>query len=79
MSHKLLFEMRCLDLGILPQHIFCEKGNDSFEGIDKDDRRKMCRKFRKLRRKLQKKSKKRIKSSDVFHHIKMEIWTKMTE
>ena len=79
MSHKLLFEMRCLELGILPAHIFHEKGSNSFDGIDEATSRKMRRKYRKLRRKLQKKSERKVKHSDVFHQIRMEVWAKLTE
>ena len=77
MLHRLLFEMRCLELGILPEHIF--KDEIAWNTIDENDARKMRRKYRKLRRKLQKKSKRKVKHNDVFHQIKMEVWSKMTE
>ena len=77
MSHRILFEMRCLELGIMPQHVF--KDEIAWNKIDEDAARKMRRKFRKLRRKLQKKSKRKVKHADVFHQIKMEVWSKMTE
>ena len=78
MSHKILFEMKCLELGILPEHIL-QKETDAFEGISAEDRRKMCRKFRKLRRNLQKRTKRKIRAWDVFHQIKMKLWEELTE
>jgi len=75
--HKLLTDIKCLDLGILPEDIFV--GAEPFANISADEKRVMCRKFRKLRRKLQKKTTRRVTRRDVMHEIQMQAWLELVE